>query len=185
MASSTKLKVFRTPIGFHDAYVAAASQKAALEAWGSDNNLFAQKTAERVTDPALMAEPLANPGTVIKRLRGTAAEQIAALPRDVAKPRKAKSPKENDAPTSKRTEPKAPPPPRPDRTALALAEKALDDATAVQAAEQKALRDREAAIERERKEMDRAQRQEIEALEEKRLRAETAYDKEMKRWRAQ
>jgi hypothetical protein len=27
-----KLKVFRTPIGFHDAYVAAPSRKAALEA---------------------------------------------------------------------------------------------------------------------------------------------------------
>ena len=31
-----KLKVYRTPIGFHDAYVAAPSQKAALDAWGSD-----------------------------------------------------------------------------------------------------------------------------------------------------
>lgn len=28
------LKVFRTAIGFHDAYVAATSRKAALEAWG-------------------------------------------------------------------------------------------------------------------------------------------------------
>jgi hypothetical protein len=28
-----KLKVFRTPIGFHDAYVAAPSKKAALAAW--------------------------------------------------------------------------------------------------------------------------------------------------------
>ena len=37
-----KLKVFRTPIGFHDAYVAAPSQKAALEAWGADSNIFAQ-----------------------------------------------------------------------------------------------------------------------------------------------
>lgn len=33
-----KLKVYRTPIGFHDAYVAAPSQKAALEAWGVETN---------------------------------------------------------------------------------------------------------------------------------------------------
>lgn len=32
------LKVFRTPIGFHDAYVAVPSQKAALEAYGADNS---------------------------------------------------------------------------------------------------------------------------------------------------
>ena len=49
----SKLKVFRTPIGFHDAYVAAPSQKAALEAWGSDSNLFAAGAAELVTDAAL------------------------------------------------------------------------------------------------------------------------------------
>lgn len=34
MPRKQKLKVYRTPIGFHDAYVAAPSQKAALKAWG-------------------------------------------------------------------------------------------------------------------------------------------------------
>ena len=62
-----KLKVFRTPIGFHDAYVAAPSRKAALEAWGADSNIFAQGIAEEVTDPKLMEEPLADPGKVIRR----------------------------------------------------------------------------------------------------------------------
>src|ERR1700712_3953852 len=90
MARSSKLKVFRTPIGFHDAYVAAASQKAALEAWGSDSNLFAQGAAERVTDPALMSEPLAKRGVVVKRMRGTVAEQIAALGPDPVKSRRSK-----------------------------------------------------------------------------------------------
>ena len=74
------LKVFRTPIGFHDAYVAVPTKKAALAAWGSTRDLFARGIAELVTDPALTAEPLAAPGTVIKRSRGTTAEQIAALP---------------------------------------------------------------------------------------------------------
>ena len=44
------LKVYRTPIGFHDAYVAAPSQKAALAAWGADANLFARGSAEQVTE---------------------------------------------------------------------------------------------------------------------------------------
>src|SRR5688572_7597704 len=92
MARAAKLKVFRTPIGFHDAYVAAPSQKAAIEAWGSDRDLFARGEAELVSDPKLAAEPLANPGKVIKRLRGTAKEQIAALPPN--RPRKAKPRKE-------------------------------------------------------------------------------------------
>ena len=45
-----KLKVFRTPTGFHDAYVAAPSRKAALAAWGAEADLFARGTAEEVTD---------------------------------------------------------------------------------------------------------------------------------------
>lgn len=74
-----KLKVFRTPIGFHDAYVAAPSQKAAPEAWGSDSNLFARGSAEQVTDPKLTKEPLERPGQVVRRSRGSEAEQIRAL----------------------------------------------------------------------------------------------------------
>lgn len=79
MPRTQKLKVYRTPIGFHDAYVAAPSQKAALATWGSDSNLFAQKIAEEVTDPELMKEPLAWPGEVVRKLRGTAEEQVEAL----------------------------------------------------------------------------------------------------------
>ena len=74
-----KLKVFRTSTGFHDAYVAAPSQKAALVAWGTESNLFTQGLAEQVTDEASTAEALAHPGVVIKKLRGTEAEHLAAL----------------------------------------------------------------------------------------------------------
>ena len=73
------LRVYRLPIGFHDAYVAAPTQKAAIEAWRSDKDVFQRGQAELVTDAELTKEPLENPGKVIKRLRGTAAEQIAAL----------------------------------------------------------------------------------------------------------
>ena len=74
-----KLKVFRTPIGFHDAYVAAPSQKAALEAWGVRTNLFARGSPEEVADPKLTKAPLEHPGKVVKVLRGTKKEQLAAL----------------------------------------------------------------------------------------------------------
>ena len=84
-ARKQKLKVFRTPIGFHDAYVAAPSQKAALEAWGADSNIFAQGIAEQVTDPKLMEEALANPGKVIKKVRGSADEHFAELERAPAR----------------------------------------------------------------------------------------------------
>jgi hypothetical protein len=81
MAHAPKLKVYRMAVGFHDAYVAAPSQKAAAAAWGSGTDVFARGEAELVTDPALTAEPLARPGAIVKRLRATAAEQIAALGR--------------------------------------------------------------------------------------------------------
>jgi len=82
MARKQKLKVYRTPIGFHDAYVAAPSQKAALVAWGADADLFARGVAETVSDEALTREPLEQPGVVVRKLRGTGDEQMAALPRD-------------------------------------------------------------------------------------------------------
>lgn len=55
------MKVFRTSAGFHDAFVAAPSQKAALAAWGTDSNLFAQGLAEQVIDESMMVDALAKP----------------------------------------------------------------------------------------------------------------------------
>ena len=142
-----KLKVYRTPIGFHDAYVAAPSQQAALEAWGSDNNLFARGLAEIVTDPALTKEPLARPGEVVKRLRGSAAEQIAALP-----------PNSGAVSSKRKTSPKADArarpvkvriSPRPDRSDLAAAERAMADVEARQRVERKLLADKQAELARE------------------------------------
>ena len=79
MPTRKKLKVFRTPIGFHDAYVAAPSMKAALEAWGSSTNLFSQGAAEVVTDPKLTKAPLARPGQVVRVPRGSEGEHFKAL----------------------------------------------------------------------------------------------------------
>ena len=176
-----KLKVYRRPIGFHDAYVAAPSQKAALAAWGSDRDLFARGVAEVVTDAALTAEPLAHPGTVIKRSRGTAAEQIAALPPDTAPTRRKRAePAADDAPAP------APPPapkPKPSRAKLAAAEAALARAEAEQRSEDRALRAEEAALAKRRRAMEQAHRDARAALEAERDSAAEAYDAAMRRWR--
>jgi hypothetical protein len=103
-AMPRKLKVFRMPIGFEDAYVAAPSRKAALEAWGAEHDQFARGVAEEVTDPALMKEPLAHPGEVIRLSRGDLARQLKALPRRAADKRSGTS-----APAAKKAKPKPPP----------------------------------------------------------------------------
>lgn len=81
MASKRPLKVFRTSAGFEDAYIAAPSQKAALEAWGAKRNLFALGAAEVVKDQDLAKAALARPGEVLRVPRGTTAEHLAAVGR--------------------------------------------------------------------------------------------------------
>jgi hypothetical protein len=169
MPRAQKLKVYCTPIGFHNAYVAAPSQKAALEAWGSDANLFARGVAEQVTDPKLMAEPLAQPGKVIRRLRGTAEEHVAALPEDKPKTK-----------TPKRV---APPKPRPSRAALDEAEQALADLEARQNDERDRLAEREAELARQRRELEKRQATERKGLEQQLDRARKAYARAVERWR--
>lgn len=170
MARAPKLKVFRMPIGFHDAYVAAPSQKAAAEAWGTDAAVFSRGEAEPVTDPKLMEEPLASPGKVIKRLRGSAAEQIAALAPD--------EPPE----AGTKAKPK-PPKPRPSRAALEGAEQALARAEERHREERQALAEREAALARERAAIEKKQREEVERLQARRDKAEATYDEAVRRWR--
>ena len=170
-----KLKVFRTPIGFHDAYVAAPSQKAALEAWGADGNLFAQGIAEQVSDEKLMEEPLARPGEVIKRLRGSHAEHVAALGKEAPGP-KAKS--KEDAPKAKPSKPK----PKPKRDELEAAEEALEKAEKRQRKELRKIDERIQALERERRDLLRKQEIEHDKLAEKRDRARSAYDKALEAW---
>lgn len=167
------LKVFRLPIGFHDAYVAAPSQKAAAEAWGSDVAVFARGEAELVTDAKLTKEPLASPGKVIKRLRGTAEEQIAALGAD-----EAPTGRKTAAPARKKTQK-----PRPSRAALEKAEAALAAAEASQAEARQELAAREAALARERAVLEKKQREERERLEARRDAAEAAYGEALRRWR--
>lgn len=169
------LKVYRTPIGFHDAYVAVPTKKAALEAWGADRNLFASGRAELVTDPALTKAPLAAPGTVVKKLRGTAAEQFAEL--EKTKPRRARS----EPAEAKRRVAKAAP--RPSRAALDRAEQAIDAAKAHHGKALEAIARREAKLRAERRKLEEERDAELAELEDARATAEDAYEAAMRDWR--
>ena len=175
------LKIYRTAIGFHDAYVAAASQKAALEAWGSEKDLFARGAAEVVAETPFADELIANPGVVIKKLRGTVAEQMAALPPAPAKkPRKAEP--EPEPAAKKPRKPKPAPKPRPSRAKLDEAERAIAAAERRQEAAMRALAEREAALVRERRALTKAQREESAALEDARDAERRAFDAALERW---
>jgi len=196
MPRRQQLKVYRTPIGFHDAYVAAPSQKAALEAWGSDADLFARGVAERVDDPELMREPLAHPGEVIRRSRGTASEQIAALPKKppppprrrqqetaepvLRKPARARS--AAPAKSAKAEKPARPgPKPKPDAAALRAAEQKLEEADARHKLERAALIRRQADLDRERRRIEQQHDAERAKLEREVDKEQSAYDRAMPR----
>jgi len=168
------LKVFRTAIGFHDAYVAAPTMKAALAAWGADRNLFASGRAEIVTDAKLTRAPLADPGKVIKVLRGTEAEQFAAL--EKAAPRRAPAKRAGADPPPK-------PAPRPSRAALDRADKALAAAEARHTKALAALARREDELRAQRRALERKRDTEIATLEQDRDRAKDAYDAALDEWR--
>ena len=205
-----QLKVYRTVAGFHDAYVAAASQKAALAAWGSDKDLFARGDAERVEDPALMAAPLADPGTVIRLSRGTTAAQIAAMPDP---PSRTAMPDPPSHPTARHgaddarhgaddaghappgkpkrakpaapAEPSKPPrPPRPSRDRLIAAEEALDTCLEAQRAERRALEQREAQLALERRTLERRHHADEAAMRQALDDAKDDYATAMQRWKA-
>ena len=177
-----KFKVFRTPIGFHDAYVAAPSRKAALEAWGADSNIFAQGIAEEVTDPALMEEPLARPGEVIRRARGSAEEHVAAA--DSQRPGK----KEGGSRITE-TRPSLRPSPakrerrkKPSREELDAAEEALEKAENKQRKALGRIDEQIQKLERERRDLQRKHERERDELADEVERARSAYRRAMRDW---
>ncbi|NGM49313.1 hypothetical protein G5B46_06815 [Caulobacter sp. 602-2] len=116
-----RLKVYRAQFGFHDSVVAAPNQAAALAAWGTRQNLFAEGAASLVTDATVVEAALAHPGTPLRRAvgstRGYSLEpdlpEVPEAPR--AKPKLKVV--EKAAPSAPR--------PKPDRRALDKAEKVL------------------------------------------------------------
>ena len=145
-ARSHKLKVFRTPIGFHDAYVAAPSMKAALEAWGAEGNLFAQGIAEAVSDPKLTKAPLERPGEVIRVARGTAGEHLKAVGKSPSKSGK-RGPSLTGSGVVKKQ--------KPSRAALDAAQETLAAAEQRHRAELRELALEQALLDRRRREAER------------------------------
>ena len=182
MARAQKLKVYRTVAGFNDAYVAAPSQKAALEAWGSERDLFARGIAELVTDPALTAEPLASPGVVVKHSRGTTAEQIKAMP--APEPRTThRGGSDHTEASEQPRKPKPAPKPKPSSGKLEAAETALETVTADYDGRMKALASREAKLARERRDLETRKHSEVGAAEAAVIEARQAYDGALRQWR--
>ena len=176
-----KLKVFRTPIGFHDAYVAAPSRKAALEAWGADSNIFAQGIAEEVTDPKLMEEPLADPGKVIRRVRASADEHFAELERRAPK-RKKTARKEEEGGNVVELKPKSRPRPKPSRDELDAADEALEKAGKKQRRKLGEIDEKMRELELRRRELQRKYEEERDFLERRRAKAKSDYDRALREW---
>jgi hypothetical protein len=175
-----KLKVFRTPIGFDDAYVAATSRKAALAAWGSAADLFARGAAEEVTDPKLTAQPLKHPGEVIRVSRGDLKAQLKALgPRRKPAGRKAVS-KASSMPARPSKPVRAKAPPRRDK--VDRAEAALDAAREEQTKERAAIEAQIAALEGKLDALRRRQAKAIARLEDRSAQARADYRAALDDW---
>ncbi len=172
-----KLKVFRTSTGFHDAYVAAPSRKAALAAWGADADLFARGVAEEVTDPKLAGAALERPGEVIRLSRGDLSAQLKALP-----PRKKKAKAESPAQPVAKPRKAAKPKPPPKRDRVDAAEKALAEARRRHEAAADKLEAEREAIERKLAVLRAKQDKELAKLERKRDDAREAYREALERW---
>jgi colicin import membrane protein len=144
-----KLKTYTTSAGFFDLAVAAPSMKAALEAWGSRNNLFHHGFAKASEDPKVVAATMAHPGVVLRRPVGSngAFSEHADLPTELPVDRAKQPP-------AKRSAKKRKPPPV-----------AVDDRTAREAAR---------AFAKEQKRRDSERRREEAAQQKERARRDQA-----------
>src|SRR6187402_2197200 len=121
-----RLKVFKAQMGFYESVVAAPSQKAALDAWGTHQNLFQGGMAAVTDEAAAVKAATAKPGVVLRRpagSRGGFEEASETLPKVPPAPRRKA---ETKSVTKTAAAPKPPPPP-PDRSELDAAEKAMEN----------------------------------------------------------
>ena len=175
-----KLKVFRTPAGFDDLYVAAPSRKAALAAWGSDKDLFARGVAEEVTDPKLMAGPLKRPGEVIRLSRGDLGAQLKALGPRPKKPARAARVEAPETKVEVRKPARPKPPPKRDK--VDAAEAALREAQRRHMAQAAELERQREAVDRKLEALRAKQAKELARLERKRDEVRAAYREALEEW---
>ncbi len=145
-AKAQRLKVFQAHLGFFDTVVAAPSQAAALRAWGTHQNLFADGQARISEDPQAVAAALAHPEMPLKRAVGSTDPFTLET---VNLPTVPEAPK-TSRPAAK-TKPAAPPKPPADRSALDAAEAALRALDAGRKAEEAELRRRQDQLDADRK----------------------------------
>lgn len=138
-------------MGFHDAIVAAPSQKAALEAWGTRQDLFHEGLAERTQEKAAVEAALARPGVVLRRSAGSRGGFAEDAPAPTKLPGARKP---------------ARPPRRPDRAQLDRAEKALAEAEAERSRALEEIEEARRALDRRERELEAKTGPRIERLRE-------------------
>jgi hypothetical protein len=121
--TNTRLKVYMTQIGFHNWLVAAHSQKAALEAWDVNRNLFAMGAAQIVTDKAAVEFAMKTPGEPVT----LDADHDLAKATRVLRLDDHRKHKKPQRPALKAKRKPAPRKKKADRTKLDRAERALDE----------------------------------------------------------
>ena len=164
-ARKQRLKIFKTPIGFHDAYVAAPSRTAALEAWGAGTDLFSAGIAEQASDDGEAAKAaLERPGEVVRVARSGGKDSPSTGSGKAKKGGKAQAK------------------PKPSRTAMEKAEAAVAALEQEQAGERDALAKEEAALVKRRRALEAKQRQALERSEAKRDAAKARYREAMAKW---
>ena len=117
-----KLKVFQAQFGFYDTVVAATSRAAALRAWGTRQDLFANGDAVETTDEAAIAAAIAHPEIPLRRAVGST-DRFALEPANL--PKVPDAPKKTAAKSLAQPKPAKPARPPADRSKLDAAEKAL------------------------------------------------------------
>ena len=131
--------MFQAQFGFHDTVVATSSQTAALRAWGTRQNLFADGSAQLATDQSAIDAALKYPEQPLRRAVGTN-EPFSLAP--VALPTVPDLPRKPQKPAK----PKAPRPEPADRSKLDRAESLLRDLEAKRKQEEAELRREEDAL---------------------------------------
>lgn len=141
------LKVFQAQFGFWDCVVAVPSQAAALRAWGTRQNLFADGEAREITEESAVAAAVAHPATPLRRAVGSSdpfslEPRLPQMPAAVPRPPSRASAKPKLKPARARAAP-------PDRGALDAAEAALLRLEAERGRQQADYERRRAALESE------------------------------------
>jgi hypothetical protein len=192
-----KLKSYQTSLGFFEQAIAAPSMKAALEAWGTDSNLFHQGAAKESTDPEVIAATMKKPGVVLKRPVGSDGPfgEHAELPKSFGQDGR-KKPAHKPAAKAKNS------PARPDKAADRKAAQTYERAhqrrqreeAKEKAARQKERERRQKAVDKAQAALDNAEekhtqrvaalRAQIEAIEKKVQAEDTNWDEEAKRLKA-